>query len=147
MSNARTRRNRREGIAAKAADAFAVNTQWRTNPMMRPDIATNRYRVDGIARSDGFGHHHDSAYRWDGASWVADEARERKVVRTEFDTPLDPRVAIARRRNAAVAAGWEQGNGTTVHRSTDDSAMRSKPAKRQQRGGGDAVETWASKGK
>jgi hypothetical protein len=140
MSNARTRANRRKGIAANALTAYAVDSQWRTNPLMRPAIDSRKGRFtrdNAIAR------------RWDDAaqSWVADEARERKIVRTVFDTPLDPKVQRARVRNAAVAAGWEQGNGTTVIRSTDDSAMRSKPAKRQQRGGGQDVETWASKGK
>jgi hypothetical protein len=138
MSNARTRRNRREGIAAKAVDAMAIDAQWRTNPMMRPAIDSRKGR---------FTRENHSAYAWNGESWERDEARERKVTTTIFDTELDPRVAIARRRNAAVAAGWEAGNGTTVNRTTDDSAMKSKPAKRQQRGGGDDVETWASKGK
>jgi hypothetical protein len=141
MSNARTRRNRRAGIAAKAVDAYAVDAQWRVNPMMRPDIASKRGHTFNAQRESN----KRSAYRWDGQAWVADEARERKVVRTEFDTPLLPEVARAR-RDGMAGVRWIE-NQPIVNRSTDDSAMRSKPAKRQLRGGGDEVETWASKGK
>jgi hypothetical protein len=138
MSNARTRRNRRAGIAANAELAFAVNTYWRTNPMMRPAID---------ARKGRFTRDVATARRWDDASqsWVADEARERSIVRTEFDTPLLPEVAAKRRDGVAGVRYLENDGGRTVIRTADDSAMKSKPAKRQQRGGGQEVETWASK--
>jgi hypothetical protein len=138
MSNARTRRNRRAGIAANAEVAHAVDTYWRTNPLMRPaiDARKGRFTRDvAIAR------------RWDERSqaWVADEARERSITRTEFDTPLLPEVAAKRRDGMAGIRYLENDGGRTVIRSTDDSAMRAKPAKRQQRGGGQEIETWASK--
>jgi hypothetical protein len=136
MSNARTRRNRREGIAAKAQEAFAIDAQWRSNPLMAQPIRSNKSR---------FTRTNDSAYQWDGHNWVADEARERKIVRTEFDTPLLPEVAQARADGMKGVRWIDNDGGVTVTRTTDDIAMRAKPNKRQQRGSGQDVETWASK--
>lgn len=141
---------RRLRRAQRRADALAIGRDH--NPLMCEPVPLQRTR---------FTPDRDIARTWDAeaspladgcsgpilhmGAWIKEEARERVPIHMVRDYPTNAATdATARARISPLAgANWLDIAGPS--RSTDDSAMHSKPSKRVQRGSGDDVDTWLKK--